>query len=169
MSKSFASISEQSAAPIFEALGCTRCETFAPNFPSEFIDKRDFVFTAKPDFYHAPSNTYFELKFCELAKPQSHKASDNKLRAQYRYHIGNDTGLEYHEVSRALWNSKWRNDCLLYAWNHCLTKHLIIQKALGRENYCVVFGNKLSEAIANKYTKKGLHFIHLSQLESYLQ
>lgn len=168
MSKRFASISEEAAAPIFESAGCISCQSFAPQYQTEFTDKRGFVFTGKPDFYHAASDTYFEAKFCELATPQSHEASENKLRSQYRYHIGNDTGLKYHEVSAALWNSRWRNDCLLFAWNHCLSKHLVVQEALGRERYCVVFGTSLAEKTESRYRKKGLHFIYLSQLNQYL-
>jgi len=170
MSKHFSSIAEANADTIFANLGCIRCESFAPHFQTEFVDKRGTVFTAKPDRYHAASNTFIEFKFAELGTPQSLSASENKLRGQYRHRFGKNTdiGLKYHEVSKALWNSKWRNDCLMYAWNHCLHKHLLIQKSLGQENYIVVFGNGLPQEAIDAYTKKGLFFMHISQLEAYL-
>lgn len=173
MSKRFASISEESAAPIFEVLGAIPCESFAPYFQTEFTDKRGFTGTYLPDYRHicpvSGKVTFFETKFSLLNSKQSHQAAENKLRAQYRHRFGKDTGLQYHEVSKALWNSKWRNDCLLHAFNHSLAKHLLIQKALGRENYVVVFGNDLPDDVTNNYANKGLHFIHISQLCSYLE
>lgn len=169
MPKRFSSDTEANAAPYFAALGCVPCQTFAPHFQTEFTDKRGTEFTGKPDFYHAASNTFFEAKFCELGTPQSFSASDNKMRAQYRFRFGNDAGLKYREVSAALWHSKWRNDCLQYGWNHCLHKHLLIQKALGSEKYIVIFGNELKQEIADSYTKRGLHFMHISKLEAYLK
>lgn len=175
MPKTFASMAEQAASLIFLALGCIDCQTtgqtFAPHFQTEFTDKKGHVFTAKPDFYHSESNTFFEFKCYPLGSCQSYSASENKLRTQYRWRLKSsnaDTGMKYHEVSAALWHSGFRNDCLESAWNHCLSKHLIIQKALGTENYVVIFGNTLDEDTADKYAKKGLFHRHISQLECLL-
>jgi hypothetical protein len=172
MSKRFASITEGDAAQFLATLGVLPCQTFAPHFQTDFTDKRRFTGTYLPDFKHVcpitGKVTFFETKFAELNTKGSHEASENKLRSQYRYRFGNDAGLKYHQVSKALWNSKWRNDCLDHAFNHSLIKHLLIQKALGRENYIVVFGNDLPEEVANAYRKKGLFFLHISQLAAHL-
>lgn len=172
MPKHFASTSEANAAPIFEALGCEPCQSFAPYFQTEFTDKRGFTGTYLPDFKHTcpvtGKVTFFETKFAALNSKQSHETSENKLRAQYRYRFGDDTGLKYHEISNALWNSKWKKDCLDHAFNHSLAKHLLIQKTLGRENYIVVFGIHLHDDVTSSYTKKGLNFIYLSEISKYL-
>lgn len=173
MSKRFASISEGDAAQFLATLHVIPCQSFSPDFQTEFTDKRGFTGTYLPDFKHicpvTGKVTFFETKFAALNSKQSHETSENKLRAQYRYRFGDDTGLKYHEVSHSLWNSKWRSDCLLHAFNHSLTKHLLIQKTLGRENYIILFGNDLPKNTADAYTKKGLFFMHISQLEAYLK
>lgn len=172
MSKRFASVSEGDAAQFLATLNVFPCQSFAPDFQTQFTDKLGFTGTYLPDFKHiCPATgkvTFFETKFAALNSKQSHEASENKLRSQYRHRFGIDAGLKYHEINKALWNSKWRSDCLLHAFNHSLTKHLLIQKALGRENYIVVFGNDLPLDIAEKYTKKGLFFLHVSELADYL-
>ena len=173
MSKRFASISEGDAAQFLATLNVLPCQSFSPDFQTEFTDKRGFTGTYLPDFRHTcpvtGKVTFFETKFAALNSKQSHEASEKKLRAQYRYRFGSDADLKYHEVSKALWNSKWRSDCLLHAFNHSLTKHLLIQKTLGRENYIVIFGNNLPEEISNKYTKSGLNFMHISEISTYLK
>lgn len=166
----FASAAEQSAAPTFIAAGCVPCQTFAPHFQTSFTDKLKETFTAKPDFYHAASNTFFELKSCALNPRQSIKAARNRLKVQYEYHFdASGAGLTHDQLSSRLWaSSKWRKDCLNHAFNHALHKHLIIQKALGRENYIVVFDCKLTEEQENNYHKKGLLFIYLKDLAAFL-
>ncbi|QYG06065.1 hypothetical protein [Janthinobacterium sp. PAMC25594] len=172
MSKRFASISEGDAAQFLATLNVLPCQSFSPDFQTEFTDKRGFTGTYLPDFKHTchvtGKVTFFETKFAALNSKQSHETSENKLRAQYRYRFGDDTGLKYHEISKTLWNSHWRSDCLLHAFNHSLTKHLLIQKALSRENYIVIFGNDLPLNITEKYTKKGLFYLHISELADYL-
>jgi hypothetical protein len=169
VSKLFASIAEAAAAAILLTLGITACQSFAPNFQTEFVDKRGTTFTALPDFYHAPTNTYIEYKSHALGSIQSFSASEKKMRAQYQWRFkGPSTGMSINAVGNALWKSNWSNDCLEYQWNHQLHKHLIVQRAIGRENYIVVFSNKLSQEDTDDYTKKGLFFLHISQLETYL-
>ena len=166
---SFASAAEQSAAPTFIAAGCIPCQTFAPHFQTSFTDKLGETFNAKPDFFHAATNTFFELKSCALNTKQSIKAARNRLKVQYEYHFDESgEGLTHDQLSTRLWKSKWQNDCLNNAWNHALHKHLRIQKALGRESYVVVFDHKLSGDLEDEYHKKGLFFIYLKDLPAFL-
>ena len=169
MPVTFASLSELSIAPLFLSLGCIACQTFAPHFQTTFKDKDDYQFVARPDFYHPFTNTFFEFKSCELNNKQSFRTADNRLRAQYTYRYKELPPASHFDVSKLLWDSKkYRIDCLLHAWNHSLSKHLIVQRALGTENYMVVFGNTLSDDVAIKYQKKGLGFLSTSQLAGYL-
>jgi len=168
MSKHFSSIAEAKADAIFTALGCIRCESFLPYFPDLFKDANGDEFKALPDYYHPATNTFFEYKTCALNGKKSFKTADNKLRAQYRHNIGPDTGLTYAQVSAATWAAKYRNDCLLHAWNHALAKQLAVQKTLGTENFVVIFGNTLDAKEALKYEKKGLAFLPLAKLEAFL-
>lgn len=169
MPVTFASISELAVAPIFLALGCIPCQTFAPHFQTMFTDKSGYEFTALPDYYHAETNTFFEYKNGLLNSKKSFKTADNKLRSQYSYRFKEEPPTSHYAVSKRLWDSgNYRVDCLNHSWNHALAKHLAVQLALGVENYVVVFGNKLLEEVTLKYQKKGLGFLHISQLEGFL-
>ncbi|MGZ9711497.1 hypothetical protein ACXX82_11875 [Glaciimonas sp. GNP009] len=165
----FASISESAVAPIFAALGCIPCQTFAPHFRTLFTDMSGYEFKALPDYYHPPTNTFFEYKNGLLNGKKTFKTADNKLRAQYSYRFKQEPPTSHYEVSKRLWDSKYyRVDCLDHSWNHALAKHLAVQLALGVENYVVVFGNNLPEKETLKYDRKGLFFLPLSGLEGFL-
>ena len=176
MSEAFASLAEQKAATIFSSLGCIRTQTFAPHFQTTFSDKDSYTVIHKPDFLHkCPTTgkiTFFEFKCHRLNHKQSFRACDAQLRVQYNWRFKHEPlGMSYAEVSQALWNSAGnagRTDCLNHAWNHSIKKHLITQKALTANNYVVVFAKQPEPEDATYYAKKGLFYITLDKLPTYL-
>jgi hypothetical protein len=170
MSATYSSAAEQAIAAHFISLGCIPCQSFHPHFQTEFPDKNGYMFTALPDFYHKPSNTFFEYKCGALNSKGSFLAADNKLRGQYRFRFKQDSSaLSHYAVSERLWKARYQYDCLEHAWNHSLAKHLIVQRALSPQHYVVVFDIDLpGEAISKKYERKGLFSIPLENLQRYL-
>ena len=173
MSEAFASLAEQKAATIFSSLGCIRTQTFAPHFQTKFTDKKGHEETSKPDFQHTcPTTgkiTYFEFKCHSLNHKQSFSACENSLRGQFNQWYRRDpTELDYYQVSSFLWNNGPSYDCLEHAWNHSIAKHCIIQKTLGADNYIVIFAKQPEPKDAAYYAKKGLFYITLDKLPTYL-
>jgi len=166
---------EQKTKELFLALGAERCETFAPCYQTHFLDKRGSLNEHRPDYiYTYPDGRILFIESKQggskaLNSKQSKEACHNKLRDQYRHRFGREAGSMSHSaLSSALWNASHYNDCLDHAWNHSLTKVLITQKTLGREQFIVVFTDPPKVEHAEKYNKKGLLFITLTDLPKFL-
>lgn len=162
---------EQKAATSFLAVGAALCKTFAPHYPEYYPDKYGETGKCLPDFYifHNGKHVFFEFKEAPLNHTQSRKSCRKSLQGQYRWHFKHNPGNMSHDsLSTALWDAGHRIDCLNYAYNHSLVKHLIIQKTLGRDCYIVVFSKPPTQTDAEYYDKKGLAYISIENLPLFL-
>lgn len=173
------SAAEVSAAIILAALNIVPCNTFAPHFPEHFTDKKGHTRKHLPDFatafVHANGKPLFiEYKDNILNSKTSFESAKNAIYSQYEWRYG-QTPPSYDHAASVLWGEgkgKFRNDVLKHGYNHALSKQLITQEVIGRENFVVVFADKLftaaNEAIFTNYSKKGLHYTKLSEVEAYI-
>ncbi len=165
---------EQKVTVSFLIAGAVTCQNFAPHYQTHFLDKKGWLNEGKPDFYTCISgrHIFFESKCGGNTPLNTHQSKDaclKALRVQYNWRFKRDPGsMSHSQLSQALWDAGWHKDCLDHAWNHSLTKVLLIQKALGCDNYIVVFTEWPTEKAAANYKKKGLFFMHISQLQAYL-
>ena len=114
--------------------------------PTTFVDDNGIVFKAKADYYDTISNTYIEVKNCQLNNYRTKQDSLNRQQALRQRRGGYLTQLEQ----------------LQSGWNHSLYKHLIVQQTLAvlGINYLIVFykPTKLSKQSINKMDNLGLNY-----------
>lgn len=173
------SAAEVSAALILVALNIVPCNTFAPHFPEHFTDKKGHTRKHLPDFattfIHANGKPLFiELKDNMLNSKTSFESAKNALYTQYEWRYKQPPS-SYNQAVERLWENgkgQYRNDVLERGWNMALPKQLLTQSVIGRENFVVVFADKLftaaNEEAFTKYSKRGLHYIKLSEVEAYV-
>ena len=114
--------------------------------PTVFTDDNGIAFKAKADYYDTISNTYIEVKNCQLNNYRTKQDSLNRQQALRQRRGGYLTQLEQ----------------LQSGWNHSLYKHLIVQQTLAvlGINYLIVFykPTKLSKQSINKMDNLGLNY-----------
>ena len=165
---------EQKATASFLAVGAAPCQTFAPHYPTHYLDKKGSLNEHKPDFYtYAFGNhIFFESKCGGATRLNAHQSKETcrkALMSQYKWRFKRDPGdMSHSKLSVALWDAGYHNDCLDHGWNHSLTKHLLTQRIIGRESYMIVFTKPPTLEDAANYTKKGLAYITIGQLAKFL-